>query len=590
MILPLSRQQRLGDLSSADSALLILVVAAVLLSVITLRANHADHDHRGSMQSGAVSAFGPIDEAILPQPASGSAPVSYTPACIIGASPSLAISPSVWSRLLSTPWETMILALVFVAALAAWLLAARRKLKPENQHHSASRDQLTGLPNRSALISQIEEAIKAAKLGRRSALLLIDVDDFRTLNNTLSYGAGDEVLVQVAQHIADQVRDEDFVARFGDDAFAVLARTPTLDQAMVTAERIRESLESMRVQMGVAPIRIYLTASIGVCGIDGESSAKDVALRADSALCQAKESGKNRVVSLSGSADGTEGEPDAYARIAMIEDALENDKFILHFQPILPIGSINRHKSDSRLRQTASSEYDNALKWVGGEGTARLYEALVRIESADGRVIPPGEFIPWAEAIGLIPQVDLWVLRKVIAILNERPDMNIAMNLSARSISRSSFLAQVERCVSRSGLAPGRLGFEITETAGLGNLKAVRNWMKRMKTLGCCFAIDDFGSGHTSMAYLSNLPVDIVKVAGTIVRGMPGNPAHGLIVEAISSMVHVAGAWTVAESVENGEILSALMDMRVDFAQGFYFARPSDLETIAARTPRNPVA
>jgi EAL domain-containing protein (putative c-di-GMP-specific phosphodiesterase class I) len=269
----------------------------------------------------------------------------------------------------------------------------------------------------------------------------------------------------------------------------------------------------------------------------------------------------------------------------VVEDALKNDRFILHFQPIIPIVAFNRCSDDST--QLTSSEHDNALKWVGGKGgKARLYEALIRIEGDDGNVVPPGEFIPWAEAIGLIPQVDLWVLKNVIATLHERPDMNIAMNLSARSISRSSFLAQVEKCVSRSGLAPGRLGFEITETAGLGNLKAVRNWMKHMKALGCCFAIDDFGSGYASMAYLSNLPVDIVKIAGSIVRSMSSSPSGRLIVEAISSVVHVTGAWAVAESVEDQETLFTLREMGVDFAQGFYIARPSALDTIARHAPK----
>lgn len=202
--------------------------------------------------------------------------------------------------------------------------------------------------------------MRPATRGSRSALLPIDVHDFRTLNNTLSYGAGDEALVQVAQHIADQVRREDFFARFGDDAFAVLAFTPTLDQAMATAERIRKSLGNMKVQMGAVPISIYLTASIRISGIDGKCSVKDVAIRADSALGQAKESGRNRVVCLSRPYGGTKDEPDAYTRIAMIEDALENDRLILRFQPIVPVSAFDRCRDDSAKRP--STEGDNALR------------------------------------------------------------------------------------------------------------------------------------------------------------------------------------------------------------------------------------
>lgn len=597
MIWPLSQQKCLRNMGSptllkpdtpcAGWGLSTLLVVQPLLSKITSRTGRAGQEP--SLEETAIcehlhpKATGCYASSCITELAV-CAPVAYTPACTIGRSHALEVGSSNWPMLLSTPWAIMVLALVVVGVFVVLHLAVRIKRKPKGMSYSVSRDQLTGLANRSTLIRQIEAAIRDAKRDRRSALLLIDIDDFRMLNDTLSYGAGDEVLVQVAGHIADQVREEDFVARFGEDAFAVLARTPTLDQAIATAERIRESLENMKVQMGAARITTYLTVSIGVSEIDGNSSVKDVALRADSALCAAKDSGRNRVVCLSRPEECAKDVPDAYVRIAMIEDALKNDRFILHFQPIIPIVAFNRCSDDST--QLTSSEHDNALKWVGGKGKARLYEALIRIEGDDGNVVPPGEFIPWAEAIGLIPQVDLWVLKNVIATLHERPDMNIAMNLSARSISRSSFLAQVEKCVSRSGLAPGRLGFEITETAGLGNLKAVRNWMKHMKALGCCFAIDDFGSGYASMAYLSNLPVDIVKIAGSIVRSMSSSPSGRLIVEAISSVVHVTGAWAVAESVEDQETLSTLREMGVDFAQGFYIARPSALDAIARHAPR----
>lgn len=476
---------------------------------------------------------------------------------------------------LAKGWSVIAFALALTGTLGIALPRMHAENEATEQLRTANHDQLTGLANRSALISEIERAIREAGTDLQSTLLLIDIDDFRTLNDTLSYGVGDDVLVQVAQHIRDEVRREDFVARFGEDAFAVLVRTPAIEQAVVTAERIRASLEHVEVETGGTAITVYLTVSVGIAEIDANSSVKDVALRADSALCAAKAAGKNRIVCSSVAAGGRD-EPDAYTQIAMIEDALEHDKFILHFQPIVPIAPIN----PNRGKKHRSAEQDHALKWVGYMDGSRLHEALVRIEGPNGEIIPPGKFIPWAEAIGLVAQIDLWVLEHAIEVLNERPDMNVAINLSARSISRPSFLTQVEQRVASSGLAPGRLGFEITETAGLGNFKEVRNWMRRMKALGCSFAIDDFGSGHTSMSYLSDLPVDIVKITGTIVTSMVGNPSHGLVVEAINSVVHVVGAWTVAESVENEEALLELKNMGIDFAQGFYFAPPTDLADI----------
>lgn len=503
------------------------------------------------------------------------APVIDTRTGTVVAALALEVDAADCPKPLAKGWSVIAFALALTGTLGIALPRMHAENEATEQLRTASHDQLTGLANRSALISEIERAIREAGTDLQSTLLLIDIDDFRTLNDTLSYGVGDDVLVQVAQHIRDEVRREDFVARFGEDAFAVLVRTPAIEQAVVTAERIRASLEHVEVETGGTAITVYLTVSVGIAEIDANSSVKDVALRADSALCAAKSAGKNRIVCSSVAAGGRD-ESDAYTQIAMIEDALEHDKFILHFQPIVPIVPINPNRGS----KNHFAEQDHALKWVGYMDGSRLHEALVRIEGPNGEIIPPGKFIPWAEAIGLVAQIDLWVLEHAIEVLNERPDMNVAINLSARSISRPSFLTQVEQRVASSGLAPGRLGFEITETAGLGNFKEVRNWMRRMKALGCSFAIDDFGSGHTSMSYLSDLPVDIVKITGTIVTSMVGNPSHGLVVEAINSVVHVVGAWTVAESVENEEALLELKNMGIDFAQGFYFAPPTDLADI----------
>ena len=503
------------------------------------------------------------------------APVIDTRTGTVVAALALEVDAADCPKPLAKGWSVIAFALALTGTLGIALPRMHAENEATEQLRTASHDQLTGLANRSALISEIERAIREAGTDLQSTLLLIDIDDFRTLNDTLSYGVGDDVLVQVAQHIRDEVRREDFVARFGEDAFAVLVRTPAIEQAVVTAERIRASLEHVEVETGGTAITVYLTVSVGIAEIDANSSVKDVALRADSALCAAKSAGKNRIVCSSVAAGGRD-EPDAYTQIAMIEDALEHDKFILHFQPIVPIVPINPNRGS----KNHFADQDHALKWVGYMDGSRLHEALVRIEGPNGEIIPPGKFIPWAEAIGLVAQIDLWVLEHAIEVLNERPDMNVAINLSARSISRPSFLTQVEQRVASSGLAPGRLGFEITETAGLGNFKEVRNWMRRMKALGCSFAIDDFGSGHTSMSYLSDLPVDIVKITGTIVTSMVGNPSHGLVVEAINSVVHVVGAWTVAESVENEEALLELKNMGIDFAQGFYFAPPTDLADI----------
>jgi EAL domain-containing protein (putative c-di-GMP-specific phosphodiesterase class I) len=189
-------------------------------------------------------------------------------------------------------------------------------------------------------------------------------------------------------------------------------------------------------------------------------------------------------------------------------------------------------------------------------------------------VVPAGKFVPIAEGLGLIPQIDMWVLDRVIELLSAQPDVSIAMNLSARSIARPSFLEQVEAKVKSAGIGQGRLCFEITETAAMGNVSEVRSWMNRMKALGCVFAVDDFGVGHSAISYLYELPVDIVKIAGNVVQSMRDDSSGKLVVEAINSVSHVLGAKTVAECVEDEECVAVLQDMGIDFGQGYYFARP----------------
>jgi len=476
------------------------------------------------------------------------------------------IDASTWPRYSLIHWWPVLLSVGLLAALAAFILISKGSSESRHARYVATRDYLTGLVNRAALINEIDRAIRRAKNGKPSALLVIDIDNFKALNDTLTYSMGDEILVEVASHIEKMVRKSDLVARIAGDEFAVLLTGVSLDEARATAERIRASLENLRFEVSSMPV--YLTVSAGMTEIDRDAHTRDVSLRADMALATAKKAGKNRVAFDSPcAASASDGCSGSCSDTLAIEGALQGDKLLVYLQPIVPIAGRDSQRSDARQ---------------GNWRKARCFEALIRMVGPDNSVIVAGKFVPIAEGLGLIPYIDMWVLDRVIQLMSIQPDINIAMNLSARSISRPSFLAEVESKVASSGISQYRLCFEITETAAMGNLGEVRAWMDRMKELGCSFAIDDFGAGHSAISYLYELPIDIVKIAGNVVQAMKGPASGRLIIEAINSVSHVLGAMTVAECVEDEESLKALQDMGVDFAQGYYFARPMPADEAVA--------
>jgi len=460
------------------------------------------------------------------------------------------VEAAAWPKYSLVQWTPIFLTVAFLAALTVLMVVAKYRNESLHARYLAERDYLTGLANRATLIRAIDRAILQAKKGKPSALLAIDIDDFKALNDTLTHSMGDEILIAVAEHLKTLVRKTDLVARVAGDEFAVLLRGVVRNEAFATAERIRSSLENLRFEVRGMPV--YLTVSLGMTEIGRDTQTGDVSMHADMALAAAKEAGKNRVAfSPTYVSPVANGSSEAHSDTLAIEAALRNGRLLVYLQPIVPIGGA----------QPEGSDY-------------RCFEALVRMIGPGNDVIAAGKFVPIAEGLGLIPQIDMWVLDQVIDLLSTQPDVSIAMNLSARSIARPSFLEQVQAKVASSDISHGRLCFEITETAAMGNVSEVRSWMNRMKALGCTFGIDDFGAGHSAISYLYELPVDVVKIAGNVVQSMRDDSSGALIVEAINSVSHVLGARTVAECVEDEECLAALQGMGIDFGQGYYFARP----------------
>ena len=460
------------------------------------------------------------------------------------------VDASAWPKYSLVQWAPIFVTVAVLAAVTVFMVISKYRDESLHARYLAERDYLTGLANRGSLIRAIDRAILQAKKGKPSALLAIDIDNFRALNDTLTHSVGDEILIAVAKHVKTLVRKTDLVARVAGDEFAVLLRGVVRSEALVTAERIRSSLENLRFEARGMPV--YLTVSTGMTEIGRDAHTRDVSMHADMALAAAKEAGKNRVAfSPTSAPSAPNGNPETYSDTLAIETALQSGRLLVYLQPIVPITGAQPEGSD-----------------------CRRFEALVRMIGPDNDVVTAGRFVPAAEGLGLIPQIDMWVLDQVIDLLSTRPGVSIAMNLSARSIARPSFLEQVEAKVASSQIGQGRLCFEITETAAMGNVSEVRSWMKRMRGLGCTFGIDDFGAGHSAISYLYELPVDVVKIAGSVVQSMRDDSSGALIIEAINSVSHVLGAETVAECVEDEECLAVLKDMGIDFGQGYYFARP----------------
>lgn len=422
-------------------------------------------------------------------------------------------------------------------------------------HHQATHDVLTGLVNRAEFEHRLG-VLHAAQTDH--ALLFIDLDRFKIVNDTAGHIAGDALLKQVALLLRDCVRKSDIVARLGGDEFAILLDKCNREQALGIAEKIRTAIEHF--VFGWEDRTFKIGTSIGLVHNHERLYTYAELMRAGDIACYAaKDMGRNRIHLY------TEDDAELTRRhgevewVARINDALDNDRFVLHVQRIEPFLA-HRHRVH--------------------------YEVLLRMRGEDGQLHPPGMFIPAAERYGLMPKLDLWVLNhvfnneNVLRCLAVENRITLNINLSGTTLNDDKYIQHIHALYKQHGLPPKAICFEITETAAIANLAATAKFMRDLKQRGCQFALDDFGSGVSSFAYLSNLPVDHVKIDGGFVRDMAENPVHRAMVHAINEIGHVMGLKTVAEFVENSRIHSLLYGMGVDYAQGYYLHRPEPLDTV----------
>ena len=423
----------------------------------------------------------------------------------------------------------------------------------------AAHDSLTGLYNRRRFEEDLDrEVAQAGRYQSRGALLFLDLDGFKGVNDTLGHRAGDQLLIGVAQLLKGRVRETDSVARLGGDEFAVLLHHAGEQEALVVAQAVCEEIRKYRLILDGQAVSV--TASIGVALLpDHSSKPAELLAHADFAMYRAKERGGDRVHVYDPEHDV---EVEVLSQITWeqrIRNALNNDGFMLYAQPIRALAN----------------------------GVVQ-YELLVRMCGTDGAVVLPETFIPVAERSGLIRAIDRWVVTngiRVIAAHNGKcATPRFSVNISGRAFEDDSLVALIKQELEQTGIDPSSLILEITETAAIADMNEARKFIKSLRDLGCRFAIDDFGAGTSSFYYLKSLPVDYIKIDGSFIRNLPTDVVDQHLVKAMVAMARALGNQTIAEFVEDDETLRLLVDYGVDLAQGYHIGEPVPLSELPGNT------
>jgi len=423
--------------------------------------------------------------------------------------------------------------------------------------HQASHDALTGVPNRREFERRLLELLNIPREPDVCHVLCyLDLDQFKVVNDTCGHVAGDELLRQVAALLKERVRGSDVLARLGGDEFGIIYLHCPVDKAQEMAEGLRTAIQEFRFSWEGKTFAIGV--SIGLVPIQAEeTNLGNLLSAADTACYAAKESGRNRVHLYRKDDDQVLHQHGQMQWVTRLRSALDRDQLRLHVQPIVPLAA-------------------------SGNGVPH-YEILVRLND-DGRLVSPGAFIPAAERYGLMPQIDEWVFNNTMSWLSDlfhkhgKIEGVFCINLSGASLSDARFREYIFERLARARMPTGAICMEVTESSAVANLSNVVEFIQRVKQLGCSFALDDFGSGLSSFAYLKTLPVDYLKIDGSFVKDIERDEIDLAMVQAINTIGHTMGLKTIAEFVETEGILQRLIDLGVDYAQGYHIGKPQPLD------------
>jgi diguanylate cyclase (GGDEF)-like protein/PAS domain S-box-containing protein len=423
--------------------------------------------------------------------------------------------------------------------------------------HLADHDPLTGLFNRRRFGHELSRELSSAgRYGGSGAVLIIDIDNFKHINDTLGHNAGDEVMMEVAHLLRERLRDTDILARLGGDEFGVLLPHAAADDAEALAHGLLGAVRRGSIAVGgERPTR--LTTSIGMAffGTDSKTTPEDLLIDADVAMYDAKQQGRDRFAFASHEQRQRMAARQTWTQ--RIRQALEDDLFVLYCQPILDLQT-------NRISQ---------------------HELLLRMPGDHDELILPAAFIDTAERFGLIRAIDRWVLGRAIRLLAEHKrgrNLRLEVNISGSSVTDPDLPAFIEQELNTRSVDPADLILEVTETAAIANIAQARWFVAQLTDIGCGFALDDFGAGFGSFYYLKHLPFDYLKIDGEFIRNLAGSSTDQVILKSIVEMADALGKQTIAEFVGNEESVRLLREQHVDFAQGYHVARPRPLSEIWA--------
>jgi diguanylate cyclase (GGDEF)-like protein len=441
--------------------------------------------------------------------------------------------------------------------LAQLLDVTERHNFEEHLRHMADHDPLTGLRNRRSFEQQLKEhCALVSRYGPQGALLILDLDNFKFVNDSLGHNAGDELIVGVARVLKERLRETDVLARLGGDEFAVLLPAGGAAEASAVAAALAEAIQN-HTRYDIGSAQRSVTTSIGIALFDDPNVTADaVMVAADLAMYDAKEEGRNRYALAVTDQHPRSRTGSRISWAERIEAALAEDRFVLVAQPILDL-------REDRVHQ---------------------YELLVRMRGEEGDLIPPAAFLYIAERVDLIQHIDRWVAEQAIDLLAGDESIKLEINISGKSLTDDSLLELIDGALSRSGIRPDRLIFEVTETAAVADIARARHFAEHLTGLGCRFALDDFGAGFGSFYYLKYLPFDYLKIDGEFIANCTTSAMDQTIVRGLVNISRELGKQTIAEYTHDAPTLALVRQLGVDHAQGYHISPPVPLGRLLTPT------